>query len=108
MFGAWPLTARNNQWLLRESCIQPPPSHGPSCSTKSLTDSPIAARSAIPSSKTCFHCLVESGLSAVTSGVKKIPPPHIAPAKKPFDGITFVNCDEVGHVLAFSITPRLL
>ena len=39
----------------------------------------------MPSSQTCFHWLEESGWTLVTSGRKKIPPPHIEPLNIPLE-----------------------
>jgi hypothetical protein len=50
------------------------------------------------SAKTCFHAADESPARAVTSGVKKSPPPQLAPAKNPLAG---------AWVLAVSMTALL-
>ena len=52
-----------------------------------------------------FHFSDESPLSFVASGVKKIPPPHIDPAKKPLDCSVSGTSLLFGQVFASSMIP---
>ena len=87
--GLRPPTARNMNRLSWVTWCQAPPSQAPG--SVPAFCAPLMSRfptwiSAMPSSQTCFHCEDESGWTLVASGRKKIPPPHIEPAKKPLAG----------------------
>src|SRR3954463_7912058 len=101
--GNRPWTERNRIRFEGETWCQAPPSQ-PVGSSRNWPLPPLAASSDSPSFQTCLNCFDESPFSAVTSGAKKMPPPHIEPLKTPLDSSPWYRL-AFGQVLASSMIP---